>query len=254
MHGDRTGPGQNGRVMRRRTALAVLGPVTALVLAGCGGGSGSSTPTAGGSGPSATAPSGSTGSSPTGSSYPKAVQGVSLTAQGSKLGLGKTARVTWRPDQKTVGVAAISVTRLQRMPISTFSDWRLDAATRKSTPYFVHATVRNLGHSNLSGRPVPLYLLDQRNTLLQASSFQAKFPPCPSQHLPAKFTRGKKASVCLVYFAPDHGKLVAMSFRPDQAFEAITWKGHLAAKHAHRTHRKHQKSNKHKKHKKHKKH
>ncbi|HEX4470880.1 MAG TPA: hypothetical protein VH085_02850 [Nocardioides sp.] len=234
--------------MMRRTALAVLGAATMLVLAGCGGGSGSSTPTAGGSGSSPSSPTSSPGSSssgPSGSPYPKAVQGVSLTAQGSKLGLGKTARVMWRPDQKTVGVAAISVTRLQRMPISTFSDWRLDAATRRSTPYFVHATVRNLGHSNLSGRPVPLYLLDQRNTLLQASSFQARFPACPSLTLPAKFTRGKKTSVCLVYFAPDHGKLVAMSFRPDQAFEAITWKGHLAAKHTHQTHKKHQHHKKH---------
>ena len=221
------------------------------MLAGCGGGSGSSTPTAGGSGSPPTSPTsspGSSGSGPSGSPYPKTVQGVSLTAQGSTLGLGKTARVMWKPDRKTVGVAAISVTRLQRMPISTFSDWRLDAATRRSTPYFVHVTVRNLGRSNLSGRPVPLYLLDQRNTLLQASSFQAKFPACPSRALPAKFTRGKKTGVCLVYFAPDHGKLVAMSFRPDQAFDAITWKGHLAAKHTRQKHQRHK--HKHKKHKK----
>ena len=51
---------------------------------------------------------------------------------------------------------------------------------------------------------------------------------CPSTPLPAKFTHGKKASVCLVYFAPDHGKLVAISFRPTQDFDAITWTGPLA--------------------------
>jgi hypothetical protein len=235
--------------------VAVLGVATALVLAGCGGGTGSSTPTAGGSGssPSTTSPSGPpSGSSPAGSSSPKTVQGVSLTAQGSQLRLGQTARVTWKPNQKTVGVLAISVTRLQKMPISAFSDWRLDAATRKSTPYFVHATVRNLGRSNLSGKPVPLYLLDQRNTLLQASSFQATFPACPSRPLPAKFTHGKKTSACLVYFAPDHGKLVAISFRPEQAFDAITWKGpatshHKRAphKHGHHKHAQHKKHHQH---------
>jgi hypothetical protein len=163
------------------------------------------------------------------------VDGVTLTAQGSELKVGQTARVSWRPDQKTVGVIAVSVTKLVRMPISAFSDWRLNAATQRSTPYFVHATVRNIGRSDLSGQPVPLYLLDQRNTLLQASTFQASYAACPSRPLPAKFTRSKRTSVCLVYFAPDHGRLVAISFRPSQSFQAITWTGPLAkpGKHHH---------------------
>ena len=163
------------------------------------------------------------------------MDGVTLTAQGSELKVGQTARVSWRPDQKTVGVIAVSVTKLVRMPISAFSDWRLNAATQRSTPYFVHATVRNIGRSDLSGQPVPLYLLDQRNTLLQASTFQGSYAACPSRPLPAKFTRSKRTSVCLVYFAPDHGRLVAISFRPSQSFQAITWTGPLAkpGKHHH---------------------
>jgi hypothetical protein len=154
---------------------------------------------------------------------------VKLTAQGSQLKVGDTARVSWKPDQHTLGVVSVTVTRLQKMPISAFSDWRLDSATQKSTPYFVHATVRNLGRSNLSGKPVPLYLLDGRNTLLQQSTFQAEYPPCPSRPLPDEFKRGTKTSVCLVYFAPDHGKLVAISFRPTEDFQAITWKGPLSS-------------------------
>ena len=122
----------------------------------------------------------------------------------------------------------MSVTKLQRVPISTFKDWRLDPATQQSTPFFVHASVHNLGTTQLSGVPVPLYLLDGHNTLLQPSTFRTQFPACPSTPLPPKFTRGKKASVCLVYFAPDHGKLTAMSFRPTQDFNAITWTGPLA--------------------------
>jgi hypothetical protein len=219
----------NDRVIRR--TLPALVVVAALSLAG-GGGAGSSEPGAGGSGgtggssgsgPTASTQSGGPSQSPSSSSA--VVQGVTLTAQGSQLRLGQTARVSWKPDQKTVGVIAVSVTRLQKMPISAFSDWRLNAATQRSTPYFVHATVRNLGRSNLSGKPVPLYLLDQRNTLLQASTFQASYAACPSRPLPAKFTRKKKTRVCLVYFAPDHGRLVAVSFRPTQDFVAITWEG-----------------------------
>jgi hypothetical protein len=150
---------------------------------------------------------------------------VKLTDQGTALTLGQAATVSWQPNQKQVGVIKVSVTKLQKVPISAFSAWRLDAATQKSTPYFVHATVRNLGKTALSGVPVPLYLLDGRNTLLQASTFRAAFPPCPSVPLPATFTRGKKAKVCLVYFAPGHGTLTAISFRPTQDYDAITWTG-----------------------------
>jgi hypothetical protein len=132
-----------------------------------------------------------------------------------------------------VGVIAVSVTRLEKVPISAFSDWRLDAATRRSTPYFVRATVRNIGHSDLSGKPVPLYLLDRQNTLLQASTFQARFTACPSTPLPSHFTAGRRTSVCLVYFVPRHGRLVAISFRPSESFQAITWKGHLSHRKKH---------------------
>lgn len=195
-----------------------------LVLSGCGGGS-SSTPAAGSSGPGTTSSPGQHGSSPTSVST---AQGVALTAEGSRLKLGESAKVSWAPNQKQVGVLKLAVTSLQRVPISTFHDWRLDPATQRSTPYFVHTKVTNLGRSDLSQVPVPLYLLDRRNTLLQASTFRAQFPACPSRPLPDHFTHGKKVSVCLVYFAPQHGKLDAISFRPTQDFDAITWQGALS--------------------------
>jgi hypothetical protein len=152
-------------------------------------------------------------------------KGITVTAQGTSLKLGQAATVAWQPDQKTVGVIKMAVTRQQQVPIRTFRDFRLDRATRRSTPYFVHVTVKNLGKSNLSHVPVPLYLLDQQHTLLQASTFQARFPACPSRPLPAKFKRGSHTTVCLVYFVPKHGKLGAMSFRPSEDYDAITWHG-----------------------------
>jgi len=215
----------NDRVMSR-----IAGPATValagLLLAGCGGGGGDSSPSAGDGSSSSGGFSQSSGS-PDGTPAPSqaVVQGVKLSPEGAKLHVGQSARVSWKPDQTSTAVASIAVTRLQRMPIGTFADWRLPPETLKSTPYFVHATVRNLGRTDLGGAPVPLYLLDQRNTLLQSSSFQAQFKACPSTPLPAKFTRGKKVAVCLVYFVPDHGKLIAISFRPTQAFDAITWDG-----------------------------
>jgi hypothetical protein len=220
----------------RRTFLPACVAVLALALAGCGG-SDSSEPAAGGSDSSAPtdpATGTSTGSSPRSSPTDSSatsptgrVDGVKLTPQGTRLKLGDTARVSWQPDQKRTGVIAVTVDGLFRVPISAFNAWRLDRDTRRSTPYFVHATVRNLGKSDLSQVPVPLYLLDERETLLQASTFRAKFTPCPSRPLPPEFKRGDKAEVCLVYFAPQHGKLAAISFRPSEDFDAITWTGQV---------------------------
>jgi hypothetical protein len=218
VHNDRV----TGRLLPSGPRAGLLVAVV-LALSGCGGGS-SSTPAAGSTG--TTSSPGQDASPPTSSAT--TVQGVTLTSQGSQLTLGQAAKVSWQPNQKKVGVLKLAVTKLQRVPMSTFHDWRLDPATQKSTPYFVQTRVTNLGKSNLSHVPVPLYLLDQRNTLLQASTFRARFSACPSMPLPAKFTHGKKASVCLVYFAPDHGKLDAISFRPTQDFDAITWKGPLS--------------------------
>jgi hypothetical protein len=218
----------NDRVNRRPVACAAILAVATLALGGCGDG-GSSTPDAGTSGSSATSRTTTTPAAGSSSADTAVtVQGVTLTDQGTALKVGQPAKVSWHPNQKTTGVMKVSVTKLEKVPISAFKDWQLDAATQRSTPFYVHATVRNLGKGPLSGVPVPLYLLDGRNTLLQASTFRAQFPACPSTPLPAKFTRGKRASVCLVYFAPDHGKLVAVSFRPTQTFDAITWTGPLA--------------------------
>jgi hypothetical protein len=206
----------------RRPLLPALVAVAAVVLTGCGGGS-SSEPDAGGSGLSSASTGGSTSSGST--SPPAKVDGVRLTPEGTHLKLGEAARVSWQPNQKTTGVIGVSVTGIFKTPMSAFSAWRLNRATRRSTPYFVHATVRNLGTSDLSHAAVPLYLLDRRETLLQASTFQAEFTACPSRPLPAKFRHGDKAEVCLVYFVPHHGKLAAISFRPTEDFDAITWAG-----------------------------
>jgi hypothetical protein len=216
VHNDRV----TGRLRVR--ALAALLVCAALGVSGCGG-SGSSSPsvnpgTTGPTTPGQTQPGSATSSIPVPS-------GVTLTPEGTDLALGKAATVAWQPDQKTVGVIRMAVTRQEEVPISTFRAFRLDRATRRSTPYFVQVTVTNLGHSDLSHATVPLYLLNHHHTLLQASTFQAQFPACPSRPLPRGFDHGKRVKVCLVYFVPQHGTLVAMSFRPSQDYVAITWHG-----------------------------
>ncbi len=165
------------------SAASVLA-AAALVLTGCGG-SGSSSPGAQ-SGPTS---GGASGGATSGASQ-AVVQGVKLTPDGSSLKVGDTAHVSWQPDQKKTGVIAVRVTRLQKVPLSAFKDWRLTGSVLKSTPYYVHATVKNLGTSNLSGMPVPLYVLDGGNTLLESSTFRARYAAVPEPALPLEVHPG----------------------------------------------------------------
>ena len=153
--------------------------------------------------------------------------GVDLTAQGSDLKVGDPATIAWEPRKKVVGALTIWVTRLERASLKALSAFRLDATQKRSAPYYVRATVGNVGKTDLAGVSVPLYLVDGRDTLIQATPFAATFTPCPSKALPSPFETGAKAEVCLVYLVPDRGTLQAVSFRPTQEYDPITWTGKL---------------------------
>ena len=154
-------------------------------------------------------------------------EGVELTAQGSDLAVGDSAVVAWEPRQDLVGVLDVTVTRLERTSFEeSFEGWQLNAETRKSTPYFVKVSIENVGDTDVGGRDVPLYAVDATDTLIQASTFQANFFPCPGNGVfPEAFGPGEAKDLCLVYLVPDAGELTAVSFRPNQDFDPITWTG-----------------------------
>lgn len=217
----------------RVLGLALAG---ALVLTGCSdAGTGEDPSAAGSTAGSASESSSESSSESAGSSasteatpYLPVRDGVDLTAQGSELAVGDHAVVAFEPRQDEVGVLDIQVTGLERTTFAkSFSGWQLDAATRKSNPYFVHATVENVGGTDLGGRKVPLYIVDGRNTLIEASDFASTFKPCPSQPLPDKFRNGDRTKVCLVYLSPRDGELTAVSFRPTEEFNPIIWTGEV---------------------------
>ncbi len=213
----------------RMTARGLLGLSIAAVLAlsGCSGDdSGDS------ASPDASGSSSSDSSSPTATEKPylPVPDGVELTPQGSELELGEKAVVAYEPRQGQVGALDIKVTRLEKTSFKeSFKGWKLDDATKKTNPYFVHATVKNVGNTDLGGRRVPLYIVDGTNTLIESSTFASTFKPCPSKAFPEPFKGGDKTDVCLVYLAPDKGKLTAVSFRPTQEFDPITWTGKLTS-------------------------
>ncbi len=212
--------------------LLTAGLAGALVLGGCSGGS--ATPTASGSsGTSGASSSGATssasgsGSASAGASpYLPVPDGVELTPQGTQLEVGDDAVVAYRPRQGKVGALDIKVTSLEKTTFArSFKGWQLDKATRATSPYFVHVAVRNVGDADLGGKPVPLYIVDGHDTLIESSTFASSFKPCPSTPFPKKFGHGDTLKTCLVFLSPKHGDLTAVSFRPSQEFNPITWAG-----------------------------
>jgi hypothetical protein len=154
--------------------------------------------------------------------------GVELSPEGSQLNVGDTATVAWELRQGVVGVLDIKVTRLEKTSFKkSFAGWQLDPQQKKANPYFVRATVTNRGATDLGGKPVPLYIVDGNNTLIEATTFASAFPPCEPGTFPTKFKPGHRMKTCLVFLAPKHGDLTAASFRPTQEFDPITWTGKL---------------------------
>ncbi|HEU4812144.1 MAG TPA: hypothetical protein VFT00_08375 [Nocardioides sp.] len=213
----------------RHTLRGMAGVSLAAVLAlsGCSGGSDDPAST---DSSSTSSPSSSSSAPTSEKPYLPVPDGVELTAQGSDLQVGDHAVVAYEPRQKQVGVLDIQVTRLEKTTFKeSFAGWDIDDEKKKTNPYFVRATVKNVGDSDLGGLPVPLYIVDGNNRLVESSTFRSMFKPCPSTPLPDVFKAGDKAAVCLVFLSPDKGDLTAVSFRPTQEFDPITWTGELTS-------------------------
>lgn len=200
-----------------------------LGLTACSGGSDQEAGAAPSEGASSAGDSAEATATPTAEPYLPVPDGVELTPQGSLLDVGEEATVAYELPQDQIGVLGLTVRRLRETTFKeSFEGWQLDAQTRRSTPYFVDVRVTNKGRSNLGGRAVPLYLLDDTQTLIEPSTFAGDFEPCPSDPLPKQFRRGDTTRGCLVFLAPRGRELAGVSFRPDQDFEAITWAGEVA--------------------------
>ncbi|WP_460842157.1 hypothetical protein [Nocardioides marmoraquaticus] len=201
-------------------AARLLAPVLVLALttAACGGDDTSERPSEAESSPSVALPTGDV----------EVPEGVDLTPSGTALDFGDTATVAYEAGRDRGSVLELTVLGATKGRVRDLSAFQLDDATRASTPYYVRVRVANAGPDDLGGAAVPLFAVDGRDTLVQPSSFTAEFERCPSTPLPEKFVADAKATRCLVYLLPDKGTLEAVSYRPLQSFEAITWTGDVA--------------------------
>ena len=152
--------------------------------------------------------------------------GVTLTAPGTDLAFGETATVQYSPSQSLGSELAITVKDASLGRLSDLKGFNLDTDYKKNANYyFVHVKVENLGVGDLGGRDVPLNGVNEKDTLLPPVVFQSAFEKCPSKRMPKPFVKGDNFSTCLVFLSPDKGALTAVSYRPTETYDPITWTG-----------------------------
>ena len=221
----------NGRVLEegRFAFAAVVLLASAGLLAGCS--DDDKGPDVGESASASAVRSASASGSESASPSLPVPEGVELSPEGSQLEVGDTATVAYELRQGVVGVLDIKVSRLEKTSFKkSFVGWDLDQGQKKSNPYFVRVTLTNRGDTDLGGKKVPLYIVDGTNTLVEATTFASAFPPCEPGSFPKKFKPGRKMKVCLVFLSPKKGDLTAVSFRPTQDYDPITWTGDLRSR------------------------
>jgi len=159
--------------------------------------------------------------------YPDVPGAPELTAPGTELEYGDEAEVAWKPRENTVGALKIKVIEVEETSVDEFSAFEVNRAVSKSRPYFVTVRAENVGETDLGGASLPLYLLDSRDTLVERSVFGSEFAPCPSEQLPRRFEEGDVLRTCLVFLAPQGSTAQAVSFRPTEEFDPISWTGEI---------------------------
>jgi hypothetical protein len=196
---------------RARRALIVVLLAPALMLSACGS-DGNAKPKAE---PSANLPTGNV----------EVPDEIELTEAGTGLRFGQPAFIAYQPNTSRSSVISLTVNSVQQGTLADFAAFQIPAATRKSRPYYVRFAIKNVGTGDIGKMGVPLYAVDHTDSLVMPSSFTTRFAKCPSVPLPAPFGPGKTFAGCLVYFIPNGGTLVEMSYRPLQEFPPITWTG-----------------------------
>jgi hypothetical protein len=203
--------------LRHFVALAL---VSLLVLSACGGGEEEEKKTS--DEPEVVVPTGDV----------DVPAGVKLTPPGAELKFGQKATVAYEPNPKRSSVLRLTVRSVTRGSIRDLSMYNLDDRLKASVPYYVRVRVANVGKGDLGKTPIPLWAVDTRDTLIQASSFTNTFKRCPSRPLPPSFGPKARTTECLVYLVPDRGKLTGVSYRPLQAYAPIEWTGKIITKKA----------------------
>jgi hypothetical protein len=193
-------------MLSRRLATALC---VAVLAAGCGSSGNGSAPSP--STPSRTTPT----ANPDGS-----------TLMGTVLAIGERATIHYRPNPKRHSVLAIRVVRVRRGKARDLRGFTLGPRARSSSVYYAWVKVRNLGTGDLGGHRLPMYAKVSRSLVVPPVLFGSAFPRCRDPLFHRPFRKNARATLCLVFLAPHHGKVTQIQWRTPSSPNAISWRLH----------------------------
>ena len=191
------------RTARGSGFAAIIVSVLVAGLAACGSGSGSGSQAAA---PAAAAKAGSTA--------PAAAVGSGLTADGTKLKFGQTARVGYSYGSgATTGPYQLTVT-VRKGSISDLSSFDLDAQTKLGVPFYITEVVKNVGKAdgNVSGWGGALTVENAAGDDLDSITLLGDFPTCQGTP-PNTLAPGKQFTESDVYIAPRGQSVASVAYQ-----------------------------------------
>ena len=142
---------------------------------------------------------------------------------GTALTQGKPANVLYVVNGKRRGLISLSIDAVRTGRTSDLANFILNSRTKASTPYYADVTVTKMGRGDVGGAPVPLYGVNDHHTLLPAAVLRGSFTKCQVGRIPRHLGRGESFNTCLMFLAPDHGRLTSMEFEYAPDVPPITW-------------------------------
>ena len=159
-----------------------------------------------------------------------------VTKPGTTLDAGETGRVLMTPLSPTFAETDerfpldVTVSEIKRVKISDLEGVNLDAAQKKSTPYFAKLKITNPGPERVPVKDddpdVRFNGIDDRGQEHNSVIFIGGFPACEDEDPPARFAKGQSYETCHVYLIPGGGTLdgVAWTSGMEYVDKPVTWK------------------------------
>jgi hypothetical protein len=172
----------------------------------------------------ATTTSASTGSASSGSSGAGAV-----TAPGTKLAVGQTAKVAYAPaastDKSKASTLLVTVRSFEKGSLSDFNGVQLDATEKASTPYYVKVHVTNLGpHAiDVDSSAAAIEGVDNTGNNQSSVTFIGEFPRCPDTASTKPLGTGKGYDDCLTFLVPGGITRISYNGTSDYIDSPVTW-------------------------------
>lgn len=150
--------------------------------------------------------------------------GVELTEADTTVELEEPATVVLDLGGGAASAVTVTVTSVKEGSVKKdFRFFTLPEESRKSTPYYVRASVTNEGPAGLGGVSLPLLAHTDADTVYPASELVGDFKPCPTSTIPTSFLTGDSADVCLVYLLPQDEELETVDLQPGEPSDAVRW-------------------------------